>query len=240
MYIPFAIFVAYGVVYLQKYATKFNGLLIGAILLILFENLQGFPYDTRSVVFTNSYSRESSYAKLVSGKVTVHSPLVYFDQRVAGRYLNMAVLSGERTVSGYSGYYPQDWARLGLEVDNTYSEAALKKIVALGADYLIVHTDLLGDVQKPVYLSRSEWLSQGVVFKDDRLVVYDLKKLPISAQRCTNSQIKIIGIAGYKKVVENTENCYFTYPFEQRYVNSVGVRMPLVVAPAEKYIVPLD
>jgi hypothetical protein len=234
-YVPFSFCVGYGLLYLQRFR-HFKVVFFLLLVLFVLENLQIYPYAATSLSF-REYSRDSDYVRLLSGQITAHSPMLYLDQRASGRYLNMSTLTGEKTMSGYSGYYPEDWGRIAGLLDNNYDDLSLKRLQALGVRYLVVHTDLLGDIQRPVFEKRfDERLQESLVFSDSHVKVFDLPRLNLSVQICSESAIRKVSAIGTRVIVENTQDCFFVAPYSKRYDNGLNVRLPLVIAPYEKHM----
>lgn len=255
-YIPFAFFVGYGFLLCQARFTR-KRLLVSAIFaFIILENLNQFTFNSTSPVLerfrSGDYSRES--LQFLRGKNTFHLPVQLENLAGEAAYLNFAGQTGEKLLNGYSGYYPPDQISLTAALEKDLGETALKKLTALGIDYLVIHRDKIKPDDPEKYRDLENKYQTAAVLIDSQFFILNLKSLKFEPGRCgpevkPASQLSTAAREDDNRIfwvltVENQSDCYLTHALKQRYQTitfypnlvktTVKFKMPAVLAPGEK------
>lgn len=257
-YIPFSVFIGFGVVYLlNRKSGKY--LLFWLFFLIIFlENFIALDYNSKSFIFQN-YDRYIVKDKLffLKDKTTVHFPFNTKDLSKESQYLNWVSLTGERIFNGYSGYIPQDLQDIMRNFQNGIDNNGMSLFKALDIKYLIIHKYLLDDNQKKFYSENLDQYNFGKVFEDKNILIVDLYDyVPILNKCNTDEKLQIsvdknykINIPGKKTrqyvkfTILNSNNCYYVSSGANRYLKRknkfdnqdfiFNLKIPLVIYPQE-------
>lgn len=229
-YLPFALVVGYGVLKLFKRYPKYPFLITLAIIGALFiENINTFPYDSTS----QALSSHTSYQKnnFLKDKLTLHFPYHPPDIGEEAVYLNLATLTGEKLFNGVNSYTPADHTQLLKGMENKVTDENLKKIKALGIDYLVIHKsgENLADVE-----------------------IVDIKNQDLDVKICDfnrsfDIQLTTLSIGNQQTpynalVLTNKTDCYLVNQFSNRYkeinigANIAKVRLPILIEPKQQVI----
>ncbi|MBI2017791.1 hypothetical protein HYS92_01950 [Candidatus Daviesbacteria bacterium] len=234
-YIPFALICAFGV----KRVLEKRGILrlrsgqvwvIGMIgLILLLENFYIRDFSERSQFLQQAKQAEGLDLK---GKITLHLPIYTTeDADEFGKnsaYLNWVTQTGERIINGNTAYLPPDQLELLHTIKQNFDENSLKRLILLGADYVIVH-------------------------KNDSFEVIDLSKYKFEAKICILERDFDIELAqvsdldskiSYALVLKNKSDCYLPSLLEERYrkievrvegkIKQAYFRLPILVGPGEQ------
>jgi len=249
-YVPFSLFASYGVMQLRRHK-KFLIIVCLILTAIFIENIQINNFNQTSAVMDISQVRKNVYAKLLSGKTTIHVPVNWNDFGKASIYLNWDTITGETMFNGYSGYFPSDHEDLGSQIDATFGEEALKKLAALKIDYIIIHKNLLDNKLMNIYKKQFSLLSVGKVYEDNNVLIVDMKKYSYPITVCNfNKSFTVVSenntedrSSTHQLIIENKDNCYFPSLYSNRYrkltfYNNnkkyvVSVKFPVLISPFE-------
>lgn len=259
-YLPFVLFIAFGVDRISKLNKKTAVLILGFIyLFLLLENINKANFDSTSPTldYIDSKKEEkNSLISLLTRKNTIHFPLFTAGVFRNVRYLNWSTQTGERIFNGYSGYAPGDWIKNAEEIKRL-DKQALEKMYVLGINYLIIHKDLISEEGVQAYTDNIILLSQGITYADEKIEVIDLEKFKTST--CTARDLKFeVRTVSYpvaqnigtifqlfpKIALVNPKNCYIVSKFQDRYSKvdllikgkkqSLQIKLPILIEPFEK------
>lgn len=231
-YLPFCIFIGFGLTFLFSKSKRWKLVLSVVIcLIIILENFQTFNYKTTAPLYEKY---KSAYSKnllsFLKNKNTIHFPIESLNTAMESRYLNWVTLTDEVTFNGYSGYYPDDRTSFIQKVQSLDNDA-LKRLKAANIDYVILHKDLLGsDYPK---FTKNKDLDKLTVFEDNDIRIIDVDKFDFKYNTCTDRDIQvrpkstvfpIRNIDGLDHqliistlVLKNTKDCYQLDKYQDRY-----------------------
>lgn len=267
-YFPFSLFLSFGVIRLLKLDKKISVLLLGFICFsLILENINpvdktnSVNFDSISPTLNYIYSKKIEKSSLISilhGKNTIHFPLFTSEGFRNVRYLNWSTQTEENIFNGYSGYTPDDWSK-NAEYFKKLDNQALNKMHVLGINYIIIHRDLITEENRKDYTDNIDLLNQGIVYKDERIEVIDLKKYKFQTSSCATRDIKFeIKTSSFsvarsvgttfqifpKIILVNPKNCFIVSRFMDRYSNidimlagkkqNIQIKLPILIEPFEK------
>lgn len=253
-YLPFSIFIAWGINLFSKKQIV-RGILVTIIFLgLLYEYRYYTPYETKSTSETvyNKYNYiQNPYFKFLENQPTLHYP-IYAPENNWGelKYLSFATLTGERILNGYSGYFPSDWTELMLKIKTSLNEDALKILKALRIKYIIIHKDFINEKTGEVFDGQNKNFAKGKIYSDDKLIIIDLSKFDINLEYCIENEDfeyfidSSISNNTSSFYIHNKHNCYAVNQFEKRYVDiqyisgtkkfTANFRLPIIIYPHEE------
>lgn len=249
-YIPFSILVAYGsMVIFQTKKRYFIPIFISLVALLIAENLNHFKFDSTSAILKEKDYIERSF-KFLNNKGTLHFPPGYlFDE---ARYLNFGTVTYEKMINGYNSYMPPDWFAFMKSYQKSLEEDDLKKLKAIGIQYIIIHKDILSKQQIQNLSSNQTIIQKGTIFDKNGIQVISLDNLAFDIKLCSFDkdfdfilkQVSSVNTSFYQLGIANKSDCYLTSTFQDRYrskiVDESGtaktalIRMPIIIAPFEK------
>lgn len=261
-YLPFALLVAFGVDKLLKLDRKIAAVAFLCIwLFLLLENINIANFDSISptLQYIDSKKVEKSLLfSLLAEKNTIHFPIYTAGPFNNVRYLNWSTITGETIFNGYSGYFPTDWAKIAEQVKKL-DKKALEKLYILGIDYLIIHKDLIDQENAKAYNSNVDFFLSGIIYKDKKIEVIDLKRFSFQASVCNIRDMRfeikatsypVAQISGtifqfFSKItLVNPKNCYLVSKHQDIYSKielivrgkniSLPIKLPIVIEPFEK------
>lgn len=260
-YFPFALFITWGLSYLLQgiKKEKLRYLIFSLIIALLWvENFTPEPmersYQLNSPILKQVEKLQASGNKLsfLENKRTLHVPLIY-DQfnDVESVYLNWAALTREIIINGNRGsYLSSEQAMFIKQLEENIDENTLRKLYALGVDYIIFHKDVLGqDLGK--YSKQTPLFDRGAVNVGDNLLIVDLKRYHFLTNVCDFPKdmefgVQIVSVSESGQVVhmvnlKNKNNCYFPAVYLDKYqqinfyVNfikrTVHLKLPVIIEP---------
>lgn len=231
-YLPFAYFVALGILHLINSSRKWvNISLIILFFLLIAENINLLTYDSTSEIFRFLRSGSTGY-EFLRGKNTVHYPILFDGPSMASGYLTWSILTGEKIFNGYSGYAPPDWiATAGLF--SKLDEESLKAMRGLNLDYLIIHRKQTVEV-----VDLSKYAVKKCYFGKDIYIETETVTLPVR-------DIAGITLQTLPKIVlKNKSNCFLVNKYQDRYKKvdvyfagqkkSFNIKLPVLIKPFEE------
>jgi len=259
-YLPFALFCAYGALYFFKNTKKFTIPLFIIILgLLVVENINTFSFDQRSYILPK-VERLSENGELIflKDKVTLHLPIIFPDFVVTeGVYHNWRVITNEKLVNMYSGYLPPEHIKLMMKLKEGVGLEDLKKLKAMGVNYLVMHRDLMDeDYYKNKVLKYDEIYDKGVIFNKEDTKIIDLNKYDFFIKRCdfdkdleiNLSEAVVSGSSERIKVstIKNKSDCFYPSIYMDRYKDidiyqnfikiTVQLKMPYLIEPYQEVV----
>ncbi|GEM_PF-2235169 len=261
-YIPFSILVAYGSMIIFRTAKRYNSsvarisssayfllILISLTTLLIVENLNRFNFDSTSSILKEKDYIERSF-KFLNNKGTLHFPPGYlFDE---ARYLNFGTVTYEKMINGYNSYMPPDWFSFMKAYKTSLEEDDLKKLNAIGIQYVIIHKDLLSKQQTQNLFGNQAFLQKGTIFDQNGVQIISLDNFAFDIKLCSFDrdfdfilkQRSSFNINFYRLNIDNKSDCYLTSVLQNRYRSKVVyengiaktayIRMPIIIAPFEK------
>ena len=249
-YIPFSILVAYGsMVIFQTKKRYFIPIFISLVALLIAENLNHFKFDSTSAILKEKDYIERSF-KFLNNKGTLHFPPGYlFDE---ARYLNFGTVTYEKMINGYNSYMPPDWFAFMKSYQKSLEEDDLKKLKAIGIQYIIIHKDMLSKQQIQNLSSNQTIIQKGTIFDKNGIQVISLDNLAFDIKLCSFDkdfdfilkQVSSVNTSFYQLSIENQSDCYLTSTLQDRYRSKIVykngikttafIRMPIIIAPFEK------
>lgn len=241
LYVPLSILVSFGALYViqEKKINKVKIFIIILLILILENiNINNFQIINSIAHKMNEYSKtNSNILNLLKNAKTVHLPIHLINPAKESMYLTWTIYTNETILNGYSGYFPKD--REILETLNEeIKESSVKRLQALGIDYIVLHTDILNNrvINSPFFKDRTP------VFKDKNIRIFDIKKNASNLKVCDlNQKLTYCYLSRYEISIENNNNCYLVNKYQNRYVelnhlngDPTFVRLPPVLEPFEK------
>lgn len=249
LYIPFAIFVSYGFLSLKKYKLPLLALFI--IALIFIENIHVRSFAETSSTLKN-HSHKAYDLAFLYGSTTVHLPLVFSNPLEKIHHLNWATITHEKMLNGYSGYEPYDWAQLIMKINHRLDEKSMRKLKALGINFIILHKNLI-DKDTLRDLVNDKFYKISKVYEDENVLIVDIRKYRLEITLCDKNKdfsIKRKRTDGSENGTSirleliNTKDCYLPSKFANRYTDlsyeeaqktyKVSVKLPLLISPYEK------
>lgn len=255
--IPFALICAFGVKKLLEGKSKRMLIFIPALIVILLtlENITIKSFDEESKILSTIDQIGKDNLDFLQDKVTLHLPIFTLENDQFGKnsaYLNWLTQTGERIINGNTSYLPPDQLMFLDQLKDSFNEKLISKLIALGADYLIIHKDLL-DSKQLESLSKEPFFQKGVAFSNSNILIIDLSAYNLSPSLCVlerDFDIKFGRVAddetSYALVLTNKGNCFLVSIYEDRYrqidVTVDGVkrkahlRMPILVESGQQVI----
>lgn len=259
-YLPFALFCAYGALFLFNKAKKYFFAAFVVIMgLLVVENINIFSFNQTSYILPK-VERLSQNGQLVflRDKNVLHLPIIFPDfVRTEGVYHNWRVVTGEKIVNMHSGYNPQDQINLLLKLKEGVSLNELKKLTALNVHYVILHKDLINVGQYNSQFKDSEgFFEEGTVFNKEDTQIIDLSKYDFDIKKCdfnqdfdinfTKALIAQTSISTNVLVLKNRSDCYLPNIYNDRYKSmdfypnfikkTVNFRLPIIIEPYQEII----
>ena len=249
-YVPFSLFVSYGILQLQKHK-RFILIFCCILIAIFVENIQTNDFKQTSSIMSISKARKIVYAKLLNGKTTIHVPVAWNDNWKASVYLNWDTITGETMFNGNSGHFSLDHEELALQIDSNFGKEVLKKIAALKIDYVIIHKNLLDNKLMRAYKKQHSLISIGKVYEDNDVFIIDVKKYAYPIPLCDiNKSFTIMPknntkdkSSSHQLILKNKDNCYFSSLYMNRYrtvsfysnnkKNTAAAVFPVLISPFE-------
>lgn len=259
-YLPFALLCAYGALFLFKKTKRYFFAVFMIILgLLVVENINVFSFDERSYILPKverlSQNGELSFLR---DKNVLHLPVIFPDFVLTeGVYHNWRVITGEKIVNMHSGYNPQDQVNLLLKLKEGVGEEALKRLVALGVNFIVIHQDLIDPEQYKQRFKINESLYQEItVFNNGDTRILDLSHYSLDIRKCSLDQdfdinIKSAEIFGSATsttvlILKNKSNCYLPSIYQDRYQRmdfytnflkrTAYFRLPVIIDPFEEVV----
>ena len=212
-YIPFSILVAYGsMIIFRTKKRHFLLILISLTTLLIVENLNRFNFDSTSSILKEKEYIERNFG-LLNGKGTLHFPPGYlFDE---ARYLNFGTVTYEKMINGYNSYMPPDWFSFMAAYKTSLEENDLKKLNAIGIQYVVIHKDLLSKQQSQNLSGNQAFLQKGTIFDKNGIQVVNLDNLAFDIKLCSFDkdfdfilkQRSSFNINFYRLNIENKSDC---------------------------------
>lgn len=252
-YLPLAFFVSYGALFILNRIPKKQIMVFLLLSFLLFlENFNVNDYSLQSDIL-NSFNKEISQQELLflRNNHTLHLPISKSLAKET-EYTIWAVQTGEITFNGYSGFFPEDYLKFKRSLWQDVDEAALKKIYALGIDYLVIHKNLMGnkDLKK---ISALNLDTSAKKLDNKMLLVLDLKKFNFNIAYCSfpddfkfNFETNVNPANGKNEqvlIMENVNDCFLS-PKISRYQkilygdssnrSNVHIKLPILINPYEK------
>ncbi len=244
MYVPFSYFVAYGVYALQK--TNKKMLLILCVVVLTLENFYGLPYHQDKALPHSVVTKlQGSTFSFLNNAQTIHFPL-YTGKLIPGSHMYWSIFTGEKTINGYSGFFPYDWSALIYQFRYNLNSEVVKKLQALDIHYAIFHKYLLDE--KEVQKYNTLFKKFRIAYEDKEILIFDLDPGSLDIQKCDFSKdiifsnpqtIQIVGKTVRYMQVKNTRDCYLISPFTERYRQiekdgkKIKVTLPTIISPKE-------
>ena len=256
LYIPFSLFVAYGIIFLQKYKKIYPFLIALLAILLFLENIHVKSYAETSPTIQKIQKdpKSNAYLSLVKHSNTLHVPITLNPVGAVSQYLNWSTFTQENIVNGYSGFYPEDWIYFLIPLDKKLDEPAFKKLLAIDVHYIIFHKNLLNAPAMKMYHSMYPLYAKGKVFEDDELLIVDLRKYHYTIPFCNISKNFSLIPKSQKLLTsqeqftfKNNANCYLPSLFQNRYRSlsyysngkhyKISTTLPPVISPFEAVII---
>lgn len=257
-YVPFALFISYGVYHILG---KFNQrsvrliLFAGILGIIILENLHVRAYDSRSLFLKPSYLENANQLTFLKDKKVLHYPVRLPKMSETSNYtLNWFPLTGSISINGYSGYISPDQVTFLQSLQKGLDEEVIKRLFVIGTNYIILHKDLPEEEQGP-----SSLLTKGTVYEDKKLQVVDMKEYEFDYRICDfdkdlQKNIQLLRPENYSRefyalFLKNTSNCYYPSIYKDKYKevsfstnfliptqHKAYVRLPVIIGPFEEVI----
>lgn len=268
-YIPFALFVSLGSTYLfNKFKKSSIKLILLAVILagLAFENFNfigsvvSFNEKSRFVSNLEKAQLERKEFEFLKNKNTLHLPILFPDYKET-YYISWGAITGENLVNGnQASYTARDQVDFIMRLKQSFDQNALKKLLAIGVDFVVIHKDLAGAEtgQSDKIL---ELCPEGLVYGKNNVSVIETKKCQIKINYCAlNKDFSFTLSSGYIQeysksfdllVVKNNSDCYLPSVYQNRYrgityptrdlfgnVSSLQLQLktPLVIGPFEQII----
>lgn len=223
-YVPFSLFVSYGALFIIKKLPKkwlIYPVFIIMTAILLLENINPTTYEKTSEVFNNSgYLKSAGLTKLLQGKNVLHLPFYKNDVPKEAGYLNWALITHERTVNGYSGYYSIEQYNFIINTKNLDTQS-INMLAVADINYIVIHKDLLPPHEWENHQAR-------VVFEDEKTLVLDTKISTAAFKKCSldkdfNIEVRNASTVGTNKyfkalVLKNESDCYLISKFTKKYL----------------------
>lgn len=257
-YMPFAVFCAYGFLSIyERYSRKLIYVFSIVLFLIFLENINVQEFTERSKHIPASQNPQLNYSQFtfLKDKQTLHLPTHYDKSWLQNEYLNLVTISNEKTLNGYSGYFPMDWVDLLAGFERRFDNGALKKLKAMGVQYVIVHKT---EIRKDFYerFLKEEFISPYRYFENEFYLILSLENLNIRICNLNNDIDFLLNpyqksfgdktTFFYRLTIKNMSDCYLPSVLQNRYLErnfyfngkiyTQSIRMPIVMEPFEQVI----
>lgn len=262
-YLPFSVFLSYGVYYLflKIKKKKIFSVLLGVLFLTLVLeniNLVSFGNVSKNIDKLADPTFQKNFSFL-SGKRILHLPIHIPELGEWSFYtLNWDVITNSVSLNGVSGSVSLDQLNFLVKLKTTLAEEELKRLAALKTDYIVVHKDLLGKEYNK-YTTPWQLYQKGAVYEDEQLLIIDLKKYNFQYQLCDYDKDfqKNIAKAGMKNIqgdfyvliLKNNADCFLPSIYQDKYQqmkfttffltqndHTAFYRMPVIIGPYEQVI----
>lgn len=249
-YLPFSLFCSLGFIYLytkiKRQSLKrviFISLIIGLLLENLHPSAPIVSYKEKSQMFpyVEKLKRETNLSFL-KDKNVLHLPLMYPNLGFEGEYLNWAVKTGEKVVNGNSGYIPLEQINFFENLKDLDSEK-IKILSLLDVDYIIVHKNKLKAENKIDFTSKE---MGAKIFENSDLIIFEISHIKNGIKKCNfesdiKYQINNAIVEGSNQnvtllVLQNSNDCYFTSIYDQKYKTIKLTQADFLGGPVEKTI----
>lgn len=229
-YIPFVLFASYGATYLfNRIKNKF---LFVCFFILLFIFLFAENYNFRSYDQVSNTLRNMSQKILIfgftQGKTILHIPIHIPELGETSTYtLNWNILTGNKSLNGYSGYVPAEQLSFLKKMKQKLDEEALRDLYAINTDYILIHKDLLNKEELEDYTRFSKLYEKGEIYDENNIIIIDLKKYNFKFNKCNFDKdfAKEFRPGVLKKssqttlilVLKNNSNCYLPSIYTDKY-----------------------
>lgn len=259
-YLPFALFCAYGALFLfNKIKRYFFAVFMIIMVLLVIENINIFSFDTTSYILPKVEKlSQNSELSFLRDKNVLHLPIIFPDfVQTEGVYHNWRIVTGEKIVNMHSGYNPQDQINLLLKLKEGVGLNELKNLAALNVHYVILHKDLIDVGQYNSRFKDSEgFFQKGTIFNKEDTQIIDLSKFDFDIKKCdfnndfdkdvkqaavlnTNIQTNVL-------VLKNKSDCFLPSIYNDRYKSmnlyinfikyTANFRLPILIEPYQEVI----
>lgn len=257
-YIPLSLICAYGVCFiLKKNKRKLIYIFTGILFLLLLENLNIYEFTERSKYIPTPQTTSHDYSKLtfLKNQQTLHLPTYVGIPWLQNQYLNLSTISNERILNGYSGFFPGEWVDLLANTEKNFDEKSLKKLRAIGVNFIVIHKDEVEKKFETKFLT-TDFLNKYRYFENEIFLVLSLQDITVT--KCNlNKDIDFqlrpyqtsfgqTTTLFYRLVIKNKSNCYLASVLQDRYLErefyfngsryTQNIKMPIVMEPFEEVI----
>lgn len=182
-YIPFSIFSAYGAAYLLELRQKRVFLLsLFLITLLVLENYTVNDYNQKSEILSELSNPKKDRLSFLQGTNTFHLPTFVPDAKKfywESGYLSWATQTYEKTLNGYSGYFPYDWVNLLEQIQTDLNPLSLAKLKALDVDFVILHKSFMSVKRYQAYQRElGGFYKKLIFFEDPTIAILNLQGFP--------------------------------------------------------------
>lgn len=255
-YIPFTIIAAYGMVsLLEKYHRLKILILIFCLSLIFIESYSVKDFSNRSQILNKLATIPPTDLSFLADRVVLHIPINNPDIGKESGYLNWATQTHEKIINGNLSYLPTDQLQF-LEEVKKLDEDTFKKLTMIGADYIVIHQDLINNYQQ-LYAPLEHFYAFGKIYDDNNIIIIDLHKYQLDYQLCDfnkdiSTELKQVisedenMISGFGLVIKNNGTCYLPTILSERYrkmsVNIEGqhktayFKLPVLIGPMAELV----
>lgn len=257
LYVPFSMLASYGAYYfLTKTKKKSVVYCLAALFIavIVLENIHLRTYNNRSEFLVGQVNQDLRFIKDTN---VLHIPIHIPELGETSTYsLGWYVLTGARSINGYSGFVSPDQLKFLIGLKNNPGEDMIRKLSVIKTDYILIHDNLLGE-EAEKYAEFQDLYNQGEIYSDNNIRVIDLKRYDFKTPVCNfdndiEKKLQLITADDlsnqyYALFLKNTSNCYYPSLGKEKYKTAtLGIssqqtrkfhlRMPVVIEPFGEYV----